>query len=196
MSLINVAKASSSISAKISGVSGIPYSVSNGTETLENLSTGETVIFENLNPLTEYTLTINREYTLVKNIRVKGTTYPLSISEVRAWLYDGTLVRNAGTATQSSTSHGGVASRAIDLKNNLLFSGGSVTHTAGGKNNWWNWKLTEALPITKITFWGRKDCCQFRQNGAILMAYDTNGNIIAQRTIGTTTNGQSLTVQV
>ncbi len=196
MSLINVTKGSSSISAEISGVSGIPYTVSNGVETIENLLTGETVSFDNLDPLTGYTLTISRDYIMVKSIKVKGTTKPLSISELRAWLWTGDLVRNTGTATQSSTAYGGVASKALDLSNSLGWGGGSVTHTNGGSDNWWRWDFTEALPITKVTFWGRKDCCQFRQDGAIMMVYDSNGDIITQRTIGTTKNGQSLTVQV
>lgn len=194
MSLI-VTNGSSYISATVNGTPGITYSVSNGNETAE-LLTGETVYFDNLDPSTEYPLTISREYKMVKNIRVKGTTQPLSIAEVRSWLWDGTRVENAGTATQSSTNYGGVASRALDLNGNLSWSGKSVTHTKGGSNNWWNWELTEALPITKITLWGRKDCCQSRIKGAILMAYDTDGNIIAEKTLGTTTSGQVLTVQV
>ena len=194
MSLV-VKSGSSYISATVNGTSGITYSVSNGNETAE-LLTGETVYFDNLDPSTEYPLTISRDYKMVKNIRVKGTTQSLSIAEVRAWLWDGTLVRNAGTATQSGTNYGGVASRALDLNSNTNWTGNSVTHTKGGSNNWWNWELTEALPITKITLWGRRDCCQSRIKGATLMAYDTDGNIIAQRSLGTITNGQVLTVQV
>ena len=195
MSLVDITSGSSYISATVNGTSGVPYYISNGNETTE-LLTGETVHFYNLDPSTEYPLTIRRDYKMVKNIRVKGTTQSLSIAEVRAWLWDGTLVRNAGTATQSGTNYGGIASRALDLNSNMNWTGNSVTHTKGGSNNWWNWELTEALPITKITLWGRKDCCQSRIKGSILMAYDTDGNIIAQRTLGTTTSGQVLTVQV
>lgn len=186
---------SSSISATVKGTPGIPYYISNGNETIE-LLTGETGYIGNLDPSTEYTLTISRDYKMVKNIRVKGTSQALSIAEVRAWLWNNTLVRNTGTATQSSTTYGGVASRALDLNGNLNWGGNSVTHTRRESNNWWNWEFPEALPITKITLWGRKDCCQARLNGAKLMAYDTSGNIIAQKTLGTTTGGQTLTVQV
>ena len=90
MSLI-VTTGSSSISATVKGTSGITYYVSNGNETTD-LLTGETAYFDNLSPSTEYTLTMGRYYKLVKNIRVKGTTQPLSIAEVRAWLWDNTVV--------------------------------------------------------------------------------------------------------
>ena len=195
MSLV-VTKGSSFISAKVNGTAGIEYTVSNGTQTFPNLLTGEDAVFENLEPETPYTLTISRNYIMVKSIVVKGTTKPLSISELRAWTYDGNLVKNTGTATQSSTSNGGVAKRALDLNNSLGWGSGSVTHTNGGSNNWWRWDFTDALPIIKVTFWGRKDCCQFRQDGAIMKVYDSDGGIIAQKPIGTTTNGQALIVQV
>lgn len=196
MSLKNIINGSTFISATVKGTPGVSYTVSNGERSIDNLFHDDSVYFDELNPSTSYVLDIKRDYIFIKRILVIGTKQPLSIAELRAWTWDGNLVKNNGSATQSSTAYKGVASRALDLKNKMKFADGSVTHTNGGNNNWWKWELSNPLPITKITLWGRSDCCQTRINGSILRAFDTDGNIVAQRSLGTTNNGQILTVQV
>ena len=74
-----------------------------------------------------------------------------------------TNVALGGTAEQSSTDFGGVASRAIDGDTNGVWSGGSITHTiVNSSDPYWQVDLGEVYDIEDITLWNRTDCCSGR----------------------------------
>lgn len=66
------------------------------------------------------------------------------------------------SSSQSSTSSGGHASRAIDGKIDGFYWNGSVTHTANTSNPWWQVDLGSDkanIVIQNIDIWNRVDCC-------------------------------------
>ena len=65
----------------------------------------------------------------------------------------------SGTATQSSTTNGGIASKAIDGNQNGDFFIGSVTHTDHRFQEWWEVDLGSIADITSINLYNRTDCC-------------------------------------
>jgi alpha-L-fucosidase 2 len=66
------------------------------------------------------------------------------------------------SATQSSTSSGASASRAVDGNTNGTFSAGSVTHTNYDTNAWWQVNLGATYQLDSIQLWNRTDCCANR----------------------------------
>ncbi len=64
--------------------------------------------------------------------------------------------------TQSSTSHSGVSSRAVDGNTSGIWSGNSVTHTDVTTQPWWQIDLGENSPIAEIVLWNRTNCCSDR----------------------------------
>lgn len=94
-------------------------------------------------------------------------------------LLEGDIVDNVNLAfhkptQQSSTDHGGNASRAVDGNTNGLWSEGSISHTQrGGSNNpWWRVDLEEEYAIGEIKIFNRTDVncssspCGSRLSGA------------------------------
>ena len=79
-----------------------------------------------------------------------------------------------GTASQSSTGFGGVASRAIDGNTNGAYGGGSVTHTNGGAFNFWQVQLAKESNIDQIVIHNRTDCCQSRTGQFRVSVFDGN----------------------
>lgn len=73
----------------------------------------------------------------------------LSLAEVQ--------VMGGGTASQSTTGSGGIASRAIDNNTNGLWSGNSVTHTDSSSANWWEVELAQASIIEQVDLFNRTD---------------------------------------
>jgi hypothetical protein len=64
----------------------------------------------------------------------------------------------SGKATQSSTSNGGDASKAIDGNTNGLFGAGSQTHTNENERNpWWELDLGGDRSIESIVIWNRTE---------------------------------------
>ena len=65
----------------------------------------------------------------------------------------------AGKPTaQSSTGHGGVASRAVDGDTRTSWGSGSCTHTNGGAS-WWRVDLEKEYVVRSVGLWNRGDCC-------------------------------------
>jgi beta-galactosidase len=62
-------------------------------------------------------------------------------------------------ATQSSTSYGGLAARAVDGNTSGLWEKGSVTHTSNNLNAWWEVDLQNSYQITSIELWNRTNAC-------------------------------------
>ena len=82
-----------------------------------------------------------------------------------------------GVANQSSTTHNGEASRAIDGNTNGNYSSNSVTHTAAEDNAWWTLDLATESNVEEIKIYNRTDnCCVNRLSDFTLFAWDVNGN--------------------
>ena len=62
-------------------------------------------------------------------------------------------------ATQSSTSSGGSASRAIDGNTSQQWYGGSCTHTGYDSPSWWKADFDGEYTVTSVTLYNRSDCC-------------------------------------
>jgi hypothetical protein len=72
-------------------------------------------------------------------------------------------------ASQSSTSYGGIAERAVDNAGQSgLFSSSSCTHTGSipaGEKQWWRVDMQQSVLVTALTIVGRADCCEDRTQG-------------------------------
>jgi hypothetical protein len=79
-----------------------------------------------------------------------------------------------GTATQSSTAFGGLASNAIDGNTDGNFFDGSVTHTDDQPNSYWQVQLPSAAPLAQVVLWNRSDCCGTRLSNFTVTV--SNGN--------------------
>ena len=65
--------------------------------------------------------------------------------------------------SQSSTTHSGDSSRAVDGNTNGSYSNNSVTHTAEGIGEWWQVDLGDVYSIEDIVIFNRTDnCCESR----------------------------------
>ncbi|WP_215223038.1 galactose-binding domain-containing protein [Echinicola shivajiensis] len=66
---------------------------------------------------------------------------------------------------QSSLAAGGLSPRAVDGNTNGYWGAGSVTHTKGEGQDWWQVDLEEVSPmIAQINIYNRQDCCSERLN--------------------------------
>ena len=89
----------------------------------------------------------------------------------------GNLALN-GSASQSSTAFGGVASRAIDGNTNGTFNDDSVTHTNSEANAWWEVDLGVTENIGDIIIYNRTDiCCANRLTNFTVSVVSANGSI-------------------
>ncbi|CAJ1965914.1 unnamed protein product [Cylindrotheca closterium] len=85
--------------------------------------------------------------------------------------------------SQSSTSWGGVAMRAIDGNNSGLFWESSISHTESGPNEWWQVDLATGagrpVVVDYITVWNRNERnYALRLAGSIVHLLDANQNDI------------------
>ncbi len=92
-----------------------------------------------------------------------------------------TNLARSGTATQSSTGFGGVASRAIDGNNNPSYGGGSITHTATGDGSpWWEVDLRGTFRLDRIVLWNRLDCCSHRLTDFRVRVLDADRGVVVE----------------
>ena len=90
-------------------------------------------------------------------IELPGKNRTLTLAEVEVYS-DGRNVARKGKATQSSTSNGGDASKAIDGNTSGNYNNGGQTHTAEGETNpWWEVDLGGDFPIQSIAIYNRVD---------------------------------------
>jgi hypothetical protein len=76
-------------------------------------------------------------------------------------------------ATQSSTCCGGEAARAVDGNTDGNYGNGSVTHTGGDLQEWWQVDLGAVTDIGKVVLYNRTDCCNDRlSNFDVLLSND------------------------
>lgn len=89
-------------------------------------------------------------------IELPGDKRILTLAEVEVFSA-GKNVAPRGTATQSSTLGGAVASKAIDGNKAADFSKQGQTHTSnsGQENPWWELDLGQAVDVEKIAIWNR-----------------------------------------
>ncbi len=81
----------------------------------------------------------------------------LTLAEVEVFA-GGANVALRGTARQSSTANGAVASRAIDGKTHGIFGMNSQTHSAENENEpWWEVDLGSEQPVEAVTVWNRTE---------------------------------------
>ncbi|WP_417380825.1 DUF1553 domain-containing protein [Gimesia sp.] len=81
----------------------------------------------------------------------------LSLAEVQVFQHDQNIA-GQGTATQSSTTHDGPASLAIDGNTDgHFFNAKSTTHTNTEVAPWWELKLKENTPLDRVVIWNRTD---------------------------------------
>merc|ERR1712228_900078 len=75
-------------------------------------------------------------------------------------------------AIQSTTVHGGVASRAVDGNTSGYWSDNSVTHTGG--NGWWIVNLGVVASIDRVVLYNRLDYWSHCLNNAKVSVLDYN----------------------
>ena len=80
-------------------------------------------------------------------------------------MYVGGFSVITGTASQSSTGHGGIASRAVDGNTNQQYQSNSCTHTEGFNQPWWRLDFGMTKRVSKVEVWNRADCCSDRLSG-------------------------------
>jgi hypothetical protein len=124
----------------------------------------------------------------VVEIMLPGSGRTLSLAEVKVLGiesdYNGpvlpdniALASNGAVATQSYTTHGGSASRAIDGNTDGNWGGGSVTHTAAMANPYWEVALGDYYNVTRVDVYNRLDCCSDRLTNFVLNVYRGGINI-------------------
>ncbi len=79
-------------------------------------------------------------------------------------------------ATQSTTNHGGVASRAVDGNTNGNYNNASVTHTTNSINPWWRVDLGQSFDLDSIRVFNRTNCCTDRLAAAKVFAGTIDSN--------------------
>jgi endoglucanase Acf2/chitodextrinase len=85
-------------------------------------------------------------------------------------------------ATQSSTGYGGDAGKAVDGNTDGRYANGSVTHTYGSTQPWWQVDLGQASVITSVNVFNRTDCCASRLSNFYVFVSDASmsGRSLAQ----------------
>jgi putative heme-binding domain-containing protein len=90
-------------------------------------------------------------------VELPGRNKTLTLAEVEVYS-GGKNVARRGKAKQSSTSNGGVASRAIDGNKSGKFGDGGQTHTnEGSQNPWWEVDLGSDYPINSVVVYNRTE---------------------------------------
>jgi len=79
-------------------------------------------------------------------------------------------------ATQSTTGHGGKASRAVDGNTASRYGSGSCTHTNKSSKTWWQVDLGKTFEVRKVVVYNRSDCCQSRLNNFQVRVGDFSGS--------------------
>lgn len=89
----------------------------------------------------------------------------------------GRNIAQGRVARQSSTGHGGSASRAVDGNTNGRYFSGSTTHTVESANPWWEVDLGGYYEISGVEIWNRTDCCIERLNNYNIYVKKTTSEV-------------------
>ena len=126
------------------------------THTINVVGTG----FDSLS-LAETALSNDGTGTHIDNIRLVEASEPQTTT---------TNLSLGRIATQSSTSHNGVASRAVDGDTNGTYRDQSVTHTSNSNQPWWQVDLGQNALVDSVELFNRTDsCCTSRLSNFYLM---------------------------
>ena len=108
-------------------------------------------------------------------VELPGRGRTLTLAEVEVFA-GGSNVARGGKASQSSTAHGGDASRAIDGNRNPAYAGGGQTHSQeNSENPWWEVDLGGEHRIERIAIHNRGEGdLTNRLNGFTLVVLDGN----------------------
>eukprot|EP00296_Roombia_truncata_P008324 JP446803.1.p1 GENE.JP446803.1~~JP446803.1.p1 ORF type:complete len:271 (+),score=81.59 JP446803.1:24-836(+) len=71
-------------------------------------------------------------------------------------------------AYQSTTTYGGVASRAVDGNTIGSYGARSVTHTGKSSSNWWKVNFGGIFDVSQVKIYNRLDCCSQRLNDFVV----------------------------
>ncbi len=114
-------------------------------------------------------------------IELPGKQRTLTLAEVEVFS-DGRNVARGGQASQSTTSNGGPASRAIDGNKSGSFDEGGSTHTQEGTDGaWWEVDLGRDVPIDSIAIFNRTDGnLGTRLKDYTLLVRDSGKNVVFQ----------------
>ena len=82
------------------------------------------------------------------------------------------------TTNQSSTSHGGISSKAVDGNTSGEWSNGSVTHTSNSYQPWWTVNLANNYSIGDVIIYNRTNCCTSRLSDFNVDVLNSNGSIV------------------
>ena len=116
-------------------------------------------------------------------VELPGKKKTLTLAEVEVFS-DGRNVARQGKASQSSTSNGGEASRAIDGNTSGNYNDGGETHSEENTANpWWQVDLGAEHPITSIAIFNRTDGgLGKRLDGFTLKVLDDSHKVVFQKT--------------
>ncbi len=90
-------------------------------------------------------------------IELPGEARTLTLAEVEVFS-EGRNVAQAGTATQSSTQHGGGPELAIDGETSPLYESGKQSHTIEDQSNpWWEVDLGREYSLDRLVVWNRNE---------------------------------------
>lgn len=178
---------STSVTCKVHGNSASTYDLVMNGSTKSNVQADATVKLTGLDAATRYTISLMGEApkTLTDTIIVRNyQNNPLTLAEVQVFDTSGNNVARNGTATQSFTAWGGVASRGIDGNTSRWYSHGGQTHTSADYNQWWKLVLETPTEVDKIVVWNRKEAgLENRLTGSTVEIYDNNGIMHATSTL-------------
>ena len=99
-----------------------------------------------------------------------------------------------GTASQSSTNHDGVASRAIDGDTNGAFGQGSVTHTQSEDNPWWQVDLGASYHLGEIAVFNRTDAASIARLSNFTVYILDEDSTVVDSSVYTTYPDPSVTI--
>lgn len=179
---------STSISVQVQGDPSETYELVAVNQTIENMKAGDIMNFTDLQSSTDYTFQLMKpaaKITRIKTIIIRSNgSHPLSLAEVQVYSTSGVNVATSGVATQSSTAHGGSASRAIDGNTSGNYGHGTVSHTRTSSSEWWRLVLSTAVEVDRIVVWNRTDCCGERLGGTTMEIYDESNVLFSTVTLG------------
>lgn len=93
---------------------------------------------------------------------------------------------NGGTASQSTTGFGGLATRGNDGDTNGVYGAGSVTHTnVAAAGQFWEVVLGSVSTVTELSVFGRTDgCCRGRDDNLTVSFFNAAGDTLFSQDIG------------
>lgn len=151
----------------------------------------------------QVTIAVDRTARFVR-VQLNGSG-ALSLAEVQVMSGDGNLSRSM-SASQSSTSAGGLASRGVDGNTDGVYNNASVTHTASEYQPWWQVDLESLQSIGDVIVYNRTDSCcidrlsdftvQVSADGITWQSFAFAGTASAQETFAVNQDARFVKVQL